>query len=104
PDWRWTVIGSGELSGSLMAQVKELHLENNLFLHPPASQDLKSFYLSASIYVMLSRSECLPMVLLEAASYGLPAVAFDCPTGPAEIIQTGRDGWIVPMEDVDGLS
>jgi glycosyltransferase involved in cell wall biosynthesis len=44
------------------------------------------------------------MVLLEAASYGLPAVAFDCPTGPAEIIQTGRDGFIVPMEDVDSLS
>jgi glycosyltransferase involved in cell wall biosynthesis len=104
PDWRWTVIGSGELSGSLQAKIKNLHLENNLFLQSPESQDLTSFYLSASIYVMLSRSECLPMVLLEAASYGLPSVAFDCPTGPAEIIQTGRDGLIVPMEDVDGLS
>ena len=104
PDWRWTVIGSGELYETVKAQIKDLHLEGNLFLLPPASQDLKDFYLSASIYIMLSRSECLPMVLLEAASYGLPAVAFDCPTGPAEIIQTGRDGFIVPMEDVDSLS
>jgi glycosyltransferase involved in cell wall biosynthesis len=43
-------------------------------------------------------------VLLEAMTLGVPAVAFDCPTGPAEIIENGRNGLLVPPQDTGALA
>ncbi len=54
-----------------------------------------TFYRQASFFCMSSRFEGLPMVLLEAQSYSLPIVAFDCDTGPAEIIQDNVNGKLV---------
>ena len=50
---------------------------------------------------MTSRFEGLPMVLLEAQSYGLPIVAFDCDTGPAEIVVEGTGFLVKPNEITD---
>lgn len=52
---------------------------------------------------MTSRFEGLPMVLLEAQSYGLPIVAFDCDTGPAEIIDHNINGLLVEPGNINGL-
>ena len=58
----------------------------------------------ASVYVMTSRKEGMPMVLLEAMGIGLPAVAYDCPTGPREIISGRRRRLVVPDGDEDALA
>jgi glycosyltransferase involved in cell wall biosynthesis len=50
----------------------------------------------ASVFAMTSRAEGFPMVLLEAMAAGVPIVAYDCPTGPADLLGDGGSGTLVP--------
>jgi glycosyltransferase involved in cell wall biosynthesis len=104
PDWRWVVIGKGEEEGHLQDKIRNKHLQSKLLLSPPVSADLGAIYQQASIYVMTSQLECFPMVLLEAMSFGIPAVAFDCPTGPSAIIRQNEDGTLVSPRTVDAIA
>lgn len=103
-DWKWKIIGSGEEFDNLQQQFKDKNLSSFLEIVKPQSHQLDDEYLNASIYVMTSRFECLPMVLLEAISHGVPCVAFDCPTGPGDIITSGTDGFVTPLEDIDAIT
>ena len=54
--------------------------------------------------VMTSRYEGFPMTLLEGLGNGLPLISFDIPTGPSEIIEDGKNGFLIKALDVDGMS
>lgn len=103
PDWQLRIFGWGKQRDLLAARIEELGLAGQIRLEGPTRQ-LDRELAAASGYVLSSRFEGLPMVLLEAATAGVPAVAFDCPTGPREIIDHGRTGLLVPAEDVAALA
>jgi glycosyltransferase involved in cell wall biosynthesis len=102
PDWRLDIYGGGEQEDALRAQAERLGLEGRARLMG-FSKRVHRRMARASVYAMTSRREGLPMVVLEAMAIGLPAVAYDCPTGPRELIADGVDGFLVPDGDEDAL-
>ncbi|MCH4853772.1 glycosyltransferase family 4 protein [Bifidobacterium pseudolongum] len=103
PDWQWLVLGDGEDHDVLVEQARERGLSKQLhFLG--RTDDLGAYLEQAAFFVMTSRFEGLPMVLLEAKAYGLPLVSFDCETGPQEIIQDEVNGFLIPCFDMDYMA
>ena len=96
-EWTLDIVGDGPLRETLERKVTELKLRNVQLLHP--TSDIQSMYLQASIVVMTSHYEGLPMVLIEAQSYGLPIVAFACQCGPRDILTDGLDGYLIEGRD-----
>ena len=96
--WQLNIVGDGLLREELQRQIERLGLQDTVHILPPTS-DIKSVYLRSSILVMTSRYEGLPMVLIEAQTYGLPIVAYACPCGPRDIINDGVDGFLIPDDD-----
>lgn len=94
PDWKLDIVGDGEEHDKLKELILEYGLENSVAL-VKTKKNIEDVYRNASIYAMTSRYEGLPMVLLEAQSYGLPIVSFDCKCGPKDIIEDGENGFIV---------
>ena len=103
-DWRWTLIGDGEEYKTLKVSIKSLQLDEQFIIKKPQTFDLSEEYKNASLYVMPSRFECFPMVLLEAMSFGVPCISFDCPAGPAEIITNGEDGLLIEPDNVEAMA
>lgn len=103
PDWRLRIHGAGELRGDLTARIERAGLTGTVTLEG-FTPDLASRLDEASLFVLPSRREGLPMVLIEAMAAGLPVVAFDCPTGPAELLEGGRCGVLVPPGDSAALA
>ncbi|MFQ2912521.1 glycosyltransferase family 4 protein [Aeromonas caviae] len=103
PDWRLRIVGDGE-DKTLLEQLRcELNIESSTELVPKTS-NIAEHYQQASFFVMSSRFEGLPLVLIEAQAYGLPIVSFDCDTGPAEIIKHGETGWLCEAGNIISLS
>lgn len=74
---------------------------NNFVNIKPATNNIMEELLKSSIYVMTSRFEGLPMVLIEAQECGLPIVSFDCKEGPNQIIQDNKNGYLVEVGDIN---
>ena len=103
PGWSLRLVGDGEDREKLLAQIQRLGLQGSVILGG-AESDMASVYCGAALLVLSSRYEGLPMALLEAQAFGIPAVSFDCKCGPREIIRDGESGYIVPEGDVAALA
>ncbi len=100
--WSLRIVGSGEEQQALERQIQQLADPESVELLP-ATSDVVEHFAAASAFVLSSRYEGLPVVLLEAMSCGLPCIAFDCPTGPGEVLG-GQSKGLVPAGDVQGLA
>lgn len=98
-DWVLDIFGQGEWESKLRQMIVQLGIESHTVLHKP-STDIEREYLNSSAILMTSHYEGLPMVLIEAMSHGLPAVAFACKCGPRDLIDDGRNGLLIEDGDI----
>jgi glycosyltransferase involved in cell wall biosynthesis len=99
---RLLILGEGPDRSALEALVKQLDLEDVIAL-PGFVENPYAYMSQASLYVLSSRWEGLPTVLIEALYCGLPIIATDCPSGPREILADGRHGQLIPVGDIAAL-
>lgn len=103
PRWLLLIIGEGPEEKRLRALASHLRVGDRLRLLGIVKNPHAVLH-RAELFVLSSRFEGMPNALLEAMACGLPAVAFDCPSGPAEVIRHEVDGLLVPREDVVALA
>jgi glycosyltransferase involved in cell wall biosynthesis len=101
-DGRLTILGEGPDRAALEGRAARLGIGDVVrfagFVANPFA-----YLAAADLFVLSSRYEGLPNVVLEALACGCPVVAFDCPRGVREIVRSGRNGVLLPPEDVAGL-
>jgi glycosyltransferase involved in cell wall biosynthesis len=102
PTWDLVILGEGPQRDALCSQVGTAGLEKRVFL-PGSVGNMGDWYERAALYVMTSHFEGFPNTLVEAMAYGLPAVSFDCDTGPRDIIRHKVDGFLVAPDDTVGM-
>ena len=100
---RLLILGEGEDRPGLEALVAQLGLEQEVDL-PGFVLNPYPYMARAALFVLSSRWEGLPTVLVEAMSLGIPVIATDCPSGPREILRNGQYGPLVPVDDANALA
>ena len=103
PDWSVDIYGDGSLRSSLQKKIEDNNLTDKVRLKG-ISNNIDHEYKSSSGFIMSSRYEGFPMVLLEAAGFGLPLISFDCVSGPKEIIQNNYNGILIEFGNISKLS
>ncbi len=100
---RLVILGDGEQRPVLESLAEELDITAHLAM--PGFVDNPYAYMArAGTFVLSSSFEGLPTVLIEALALGIPVVSTDCPSGPAEILQQGRWGTLVSVDDEQALA
>ena len=104
PEWDLIILGEGDKREALQKQLEEAGMSSRISM-PGRAGNMLAWSKMADIYVLSSRTEGLSNSLLEAMACGVPSVAFDCDTGPREIIRPDLDGVLVqPAEDEEALA
>ena len=103
PDTKLVVLGEGPQRNDLILLASRLCIRDRVSL-PGAVSEISKWYRKAGCFVLSSRTEGWPNVLVEAMAAGCPVVSFSCDFGPAEIVDHERSGLLVEPEDIDALA
>lgn len=102
PEWNWDIYGDGPDMEKISSMIKENNIDNNLHLLGSILNVYDKYQLY-SFLVMTSKSECYPMVLLEAMANKLPMVAFNIP-GARSIIENNINGYLTECFDAQKMA
>jgi glycosyltransferase involved in cell wall biosynthesis len=97
------IFGEGPERAKLESMAEELGIAPYVRM-PGFTPYLPAYLRQANLFVLSSRWEGLPTVLIEALAAGVPVVSTDCPSGPREILEGGKWGKLVPVENSDALA
>lgn len=102
PDYKLNLIGDGEEKEKLENYIKENNLGKNVIMHGFQNKDyINNILLESSVYLMTSFTESFGIVLVEAMSYGIPCVAFSSAEGAEELIENGKNGYLIDDRNID---
>ncbi len=104
PEWTLDIIGDGPEKESLKSFIKKHQLETKVTLHGFQNKEyIDSLLNKSSIYVMTSYTESFGIVLIEAMSHGLPCIAFSSAEGAKEIINSGKNGYLIKNRNYSAM-
>jgi glycosyltransferase involved in cell wall biosynthesis len=95
---RLIIFGEGPERTNLQNLIRGLGMAGEVHL-PGFIENPYSFLSHSALFVLSSRHEGLPGVLIEAMAFGIPLISTDCPSGPREILEGGKHGRLVPVGD-----
>jgi GalNAc-alpha-(1->4)-GalNAc-alpha-(1->3)-diNAcBac-PP-undecaprenol alpha-1,4-N-acetyl-D-galactosaminyltransferase len=100
---RLSIYGQGPEEARLNQQIELLGCSSVIKLCGYSDNIAKHMY-ESDIYILSSRTEGFPNALMEAMSLGLPSIAFNCHSGPGELIEDGYDGRLIPVGNIEELA
>ena len=93
-NFKWIILGEGEDRAKLESKIEEYELSNLVELKGKV-KNVADYYKQSKVFVLSSRFEGLGLVVLEAKSYALPVISFNCDCGPSEMIKNNINGYII---------
>lgn len=97
--WTLHIVGDGELKPILKDFINKNGLSQSVRLSD-STKNISKYYIDSSFFALTSKSEGFGMVILEALSFGLPIISFDCPSGPRDMINDNNGFLIQPGDEV----
>lgn len=96
PDWKLDIVGDGVEKEKMERFIEEYDLQKFVTLHGFRDKDyIDKLLHESSIYLLTSYTESFGIVLIEAMSHGVPCIAFDSAEGARELIQSGKNGYLI---------
>lgn len=103
PEWGVEIYGRGEELFNLENRNNELQLKHQVLM-VDHTNNVSEKLDTAALFVLTSKTEGFPLVILEAMAHGLPVIAYACPFGPSYIINDKKDGVLIPLDDEEQLA
>ncbi len=103
PQIRLSIYGVGEEQENVQAFIAAQGMTEHIRLQG-RTEDVRTALVSHDAFLLSSNFEGMPNALMEALAVGLPCISTDCPTGPADLIETGKTGLLTPVADAKGMA
>lgn len=101
PEWSLKIVGGGDNGMTFLKKLAKEHNLSNRVIFTGFRNDVNQIMRNSEIFILSSRFEGLPMVLLEAMSQGMSCISYNCKTGPSDIIKNNINGLLIKDQDIN---